>query len=44
LEERWRDFSQSSECTLDANASFQRSAMFQTFSSSEQFDGEQIFC
>src|ERR1043166_7162797 len=37
------NFSHSSECTFDANAGFQRTAMFQAFSSGEQLDSEQIF-
>src|SRR5215831_1266908 len=41
--EWWRELPHSSKCTLDTATSFQWMAMFQTFSSGKELDGEQIF-
>src|SRR5207247_6041435 len=43
VRERWRDFSHSSERSLDTATGLQWTAMLQTFSSRKQLDREQVF-
>ena len=43
MRERRSDLPQRGECALDTATGFQRTAMFQTLSGSEQLDGEHVF-